>query len=78
VVGVPHLIIEILSPSTSKHELKMNLYQANQVAEDWIVDPSNEMIDVYNFRDGAYQFPIFYTKTDSLTISLYKQPMSTG
>ena len=48
----------------------MNLYQANQVGEYWIVDPSNEIIDVYKFRDGSYQFPISYTKTDSITYAI--------
>ncbi len=74
VVGVPHLIIEILSPSTSKHDkiTKMNLYQKYLVPEYWIVDPANEMIEVYQLKDGQYQFPVTYTKEDKLTFALYE------
>ena len=40
-IGSPDLIIEILSPGNSKHEMdiKFDLYQENGVLEYWIVNP---------------------------------------
>ena len=53
IVGVPTLIVEILSPSTAKHDLirKLNLYQKVGVKEYWIVDPEEQTINVY-LHDG--------------------------
>ena len=41
--GAPDLIIEILSPSTRRHDrlVKLNLYQRAGVREYWMVDPDN-------------------------------------
>jgi Uma2 family endonuclease len=47
--GAPDLVIEILSPSTSKkdqHE-KFALYQRHDVREYWVVDPAGEWLCVY-------------------------------
>ncbi|MFD1707915.1 Uma2 family endonuclease [Siminovitchia sediminis] len=53
-VGVPDLIIEILSPSHQAHDLifKTNLYQANGVKEYWIVNPILHHIMVYTLDDS--------------------------
>jgi Uma2 family endonuclease len=54
--GVPDLVIEILSPSNTKHdkELKYKIYQEAGVREYWIVDPDAETVTVYNLKDGVY------------------------
>lgn len=46
--GAPDLIIEILSPSTARHDrfVKLNLYQRAKVREYWIVDPLNKTVEV--------------------------------
>lgn len=48
--GAPDLIIEILSPSTSKKDLneKFQLYEKHGVKEYWIVDPGNKYIQVFH------------------------------
>ncbi len=48
--GAPDLIIEILSPSTSKKDLneKFQLYEKNGVKEYWVVDPGNKFIQVFH------------------------------
>ena len=53
IVGVPHLVIEILSPSTAKHDLlrKRNLYERVGVKEYWIVDAADRTVTVL-LRDG--------------------------
>ena len=47
--GAPDLIVEILSPSTLRHDrlVKLNLYQRARVREYWIVDPENRSVMVF-------------------------------
>ncbi len=54
--GVPDLLIEILSPGTSKRDLgiKKKLYAKNGVREYWIVDPEQETIEVLNLKKGEF------------------------
>ena len=54
-LGAPDLIVEILSPSTSKKDLneKFQLYEKHGVNEYWIVDPGNKYIQVFHLqREG--------------------------
>lgn len=52
--GAPEMIIEILSPSTKRHDrlTKLNLYQRAGVREYWIVDPLNQGVTVF-LRDDT-------------------------
>lgn len=69
--GNPDLIIEILSPSTSKRDMteKFNLYQEHGVLEYWIVDPSNQMIDRFSLNKdtGKYTPPEYFHRDDTIT-----------
>jgi Uma2 family endonuclease len=60
-LGAPDLVIEILSPSTSKKDLneKFQLYEKHGVKEYWIVDPGNKYIQVFHLltegkKSGKY------------------------
>jgi Uma2 family endonuclease len=70
-IGVPTLIIEILSPSTAWIDIskKFALYQTNGVKEYWIVSPKNNDIQIFNLdENGFYGEPTtFYG--DSIAIS---------
>ncbi len=46
--GAPDFVIEILSPSTQRHDqlVKLSLYQRAGVREYWIVDPENKTVRV--------------------------------
>jgi Uma2 family endonuclease len=55
--GAPDLVVEILSPSTSKKDLneKFLLYERHRVREYWVVDPGNEAIQVWRQRpEGGF------------------------
>ncbi|WP_460053639.1 Uma2 family endonuclease [Spirochaeta dissipatitropha] len=43
--GAPDLVVEVLSPYTSKKDLndKFRLYEYHRVAEYWVVDPSGSI-----------------------------------
>lgn len=53
--GAPDLIIEVLSPSTRRHDrlVKLNLYQRAEVQEYWMVDPDNQSVQVFTLDRGA-------------------------
>ncbi len=53
--GATDLIIEILSPSTRRHDrlVKLNLYQRAGVREYWIVDPDTQSVQVFLLDAGG-------------------------
>ncbi len=53
---VPTLVIEILSPSTSRRDRteKKAVYERNGVAEYWIVDPAKHTVTVFALRRRRY------------------------
>ncbi len=48
-MGTPALVIEVLSPSTRSKDMvkKLDLYMRCGVKEYWIIDPINELVNVY-------------------------------
>src|SRR5699024_6459174 len=52
-VGVPDLLVEILSPSNKSHDLvtNLNLYMNYGVKEYWVVNPMLNAITVYALND---------------------------
>ena len=55
--GAPDLVVEILSPSTSKKDLneKFRLYEKHGVREYWVVDPGNKSVQAWRLgADGRY------------------------
>ncbi len=50
-MGVPVLVVEILSPSTRSRDMitKLNTYMISEVKEAWIVDPEKKQILQYFF-----------------------------
>ena len=62
--GAPDMVIEILSPSTRRHDrlVKLNLYQRAGVKEYWIVSPSEQTVEVFLLKDGWLVPHGFYEK----------------
>jgi len=54
--GAPDMVIEILSPSTSKMDLfiKLKRYQIAGVLEYWIADPDAKAVNVHILENGHY------------------------
>ena len=56
--GVPDLVVEVLSPSTRRVDLKVKLaaYQEAGVPEYWIVDPKLQTVTVYHLDDSRREY----------------------
>jgi Uma2 family endonuclease len=65
--GVPDLVVEILSPSNSDHDLKTkrSLYEASGIEEYWIVMPEEHQILQLILSEGRYTEKI---ETESITM----------
>lgn len=52
--GAPDMVVEILSPSTQRHDrlVKLGLYQRAGVREYWIINPEDQTVQVM-LLDGA-------------------------
>lgn len=70
--GAPDLVIEILSPSTTRHDrfTKFNLYQRAGVREYWIVDPSSKSVQVFVLEDGRYAAKDFGGAEDTIAVNV--------
>ncbi len=72
-LGAPDLVVEILSPATSRRDWKdkFSLYEEFGVREYWIVDPAAKTVVVFILgNDGRYGRPEVYTEEDSLPVGL--------
>jgi len=56
ILGGPDLVIEILSPSTTKIDktVKNDLYKEAGVKEYWTVSPDEKIVTVHILKDGEY------------------------
>ena len=70
--GAPDMIIEILSPSTQRHDrlTKFNLYQRAGVREYWIVNPADKSVQVFLLEDGRYTVKDFGADGDKVKVNV--------
>lgn len=72
--GVPALVVEVLSPSTSRKDLsaKLELYIACGVKEYWVVDSKNRTVAVYAIGDGDIADYTVFSKDDEARSSVFE------
>ena len=71
--GAPDMVVEILSPSTQRHDrlVKLNLYQRAGVREYWIVDPDNQTVQVMLLgENGALHLHEVYGRGDVAKVNV--------
>lgn len=66
--GPPTLVVEILSPSTQRHDRvrKLRLYAQAGVKEYWILQPKPAMAEVLSLKGAGFQIAGSYTELDQL------------
>lgn len=68
-VGAPDIVVEILSPSTARHDrlVKFQIYQKAGVREYWLIDPDTKTLQVCILEDGKY-ITTMYGDTDTVHV----------
>ncbi len=68
VEGSPALVVEVLSPSTSRHDRvrKLRLYARSGIAEYWLVQPYPGVVEVLQLAGDAYRIAGVYTDAETL------------
>jgi Uma2 family endonuclease len=68
--GPPTLVIEILSPSTSRIDrgIKAELYRRYGVPYYWIVDPDARTVEAYGLAEGRYALLARASGTEPVTL----------
>jgi len=71
--GAPSLVIEVLSPSTSKHDrfTKLSKYMNSGVQEYWTVDPEFNGVTVHILKNGKYTVSA-YEDTETIPVNVLK------
>lgn len=71
--GAPDLVVEILSPSTSKRDItvKYELYQRHGVKEYWLLYPNEKLLQLYRLGDdGRFGVPQAFGPEDRVQVPL--------
>jgi Uma2 family endonuclease len=69
-VGVPDLVVEVLSPSTFRKDQrdKLDAYELAGVKEYWIADPKTRSIIVYMLPEGGREYVLLGQFTQEETL----------
>ncbi|WP_248927752.1 Uma2 family endonuclease [Paenibacillus hamazuiensis] len=72
--GAPDLIVEIVSPTSLKTDVKtkLTLYEKHGVREYWIVYPSDKSVVVYRLQpDGNYVLADAYARDEQMPVGIF-------
>jgi Uma2 family endonuclease len=71
--GAPDFIAEILSPGTAHYDrhTKLLLYAHYGVAEYWLVDPENQVIQVYILDGDTYRVAGIFLEGDMIDVGMF-------
>ncbi|MBI4753567.1 Uma2 family endonuclease [Candidatus Desantisbacteria bacterium] len=72
--GAPDLVIEILSPSTTRKDMtvKFALYERVGVKEYWIVHPLDKTVLVYKLEGNKYARAQMYSAEDKIKVGIFE------
>lgn len=64
--GVPTLIVEIISPTSIYRDrvTKKKLYEQHGVQEYWLIDPQENLVEIYALQQGRYALLSAATPTE--------------
>ena len=65
--GSPTWLVEVLSDPFRDRNLKLQRYERFGVSEYWIVDPSNDRVEVYRLEGGVYGAPTTHEAPECLS-----------
>jgi prevent-host-death family protein len=73
-MGVPALLVEIMSESTKRKDLtkKLDLYMDSGVREYWIINPQNREVTVYRFENKDIADSFTYRKPEAAKSFLFE------
>ncbi len=72
--GAPDMIIEIVSPKNSRRDVKdkFDLYEKYGVREYWIINPTDENVNVFVLNENAkYQLVGMYAEDDKIPVNIF-------
>jgi len=73
-LGAPDWIIEIVSPKNSRRDVKdkFDLYEKYGIREYWIVNPSDENVNVFILQtNGTYKLRGMYAENDEIPVNIF-------
>ena len=70
--GAPDLIAEVLSPSTAStdRKKKFRLYEKYGVREYWLIDPRDQLVEVWQREEGRFMLLDVYEVGETFTSAL--------
>ena len=70
--GAPDLVVEVISPSTQRHDrlVKLDLYQRAGVREYWIVSPEEKSVQVFLLEGNALHPHEVYSEKDIAKVNV--------
>lgn len=73
-IGAPDLVVEVLSPSTALKDKRVKLrhYRLSGVLEYWIVDPFNQIVEVYKLSENVFTEPQVYGKEETVKVGIFE------
>ena len=76
VFGAPDFLVEVLSPSTRKKDMRLKLYKYADagVREYWIIDPDSLLIVVYDLEHDAC--PVLYNFSSQVPVKIWNGEFS--
>lgn len=70
ILGAPDLVVEIISASSAKIDRidKSLAYQRAGVKEYWIIDPANQLVEVYRLKNHSLELQDVYKREDIIPV----------